>query len=128
MEAVYETPLPETPYPLTKGKRWQYASNYALTIDGEELPGWLQGEEEVVGFEEVKSEEGVSYFCAKVRYSLEDEVTRNETKITVIATGHSWISSDAGVVKEESSMQTFVDDILVEEETRKLLLRTFEEA
>ncbi len=128
MEAVYETPLPKSPYPLTEGKRWQYESIYTLTLDGEELLGWLYGEEEVVGFEEVKLEEGVSYFCAKVKYTLEDVVTRNETRISVVSTGHSWVSSDAGVVKEESFTQTLVDSILVEEETRKLLLRSFKKA
>jgi len=33
-----------------------------------------------------------------------------------------WISSDAGVVMEESFTRTLIDETLVNEETRKLLL------
>ena len=122
MEAIYETPLPKEPYPLTKGERWDYESKYTLTIGGEELQGSVVGQEEVAGFEEVKAGNGESYFCAKVTYKVEDEITRNETRIDIVSTGKLWISSNAGVVMEESLTWTLVNDTLVKEETRKLLL------
>jgi len=84
------------------------------------------GEEEVMGFDEVEAGDGESYFCAKVRYRVEDEITRDGTKITITSTGHSWVSADAGVVKEEDITRTYVDDNLVGEETRKLLLKSIE--
>jgi len=122
MEAIYDAPLPKEPYPLTKGDRWSYESKYTLTIGGEKLPGSVVGQEEVTGFEEVEAGNGKSYFCAKVTYKVGEEITRNETKINILSAGQLWISSDAGVVMEESFTRTLIDETLVNEETRKLLL------
>ena len=74
----------------------------------------------------MEAENGERYFCAKVKYRVEDEITRDGTKITIASMGHSWISSDAGVVKEESFTRTYVNNTLVKEETRKLLLKFIE--
>jgi len=126
MEAIYDTPLPKEPYPLTKGERWSYESEYTLTIGGEKLPGSVVGEEEVAGFEEVEAGNGKSYFCAKVKYKVGEEIMSNETKINILSAGQLWISSEAGVVMEESLTRTLVDETLVNEETRKLLLMSVE--
>jgi len=124
MEAVYETHLPEEPYPLTKGKSWEYESSYTLTMEEKEYPGRLVGEEEVVGFEDVTAEDGESYHCAKVGYRLVDQLMKDGTNITIVTTGHSWISTEAGLVKEESNSRYYVNDILAGEEKRELLLRS----
>ncbi|MCW4026812.1 MAG: S49 family peptidase, partial [Candidatus Bathyarchaeota archaeon] len=55
MDCVYEYHLPEAPYPLTKGQKWEYESDYNLTIEGVLNPGRLVAEEEVVGFEDVEA-------------------------------------------------------------------------
>jgi len=124
MEAVYEPPIPEEPYPLTKGESWEYESSYTLTMEGEEHPGRLVGEEEVVGFEDVTAENGESYPCAKVRYRLVDQLMKDETNITIVTTGHSWISTEAGLVKEESTCQYYVNGVFAGEEKRELLLKS----
>ena len=53
MECTYENPLPEPPYPLTKGEKWKYESNYTLIMEGKEHKGNIVEEEEVEGFENV---------------------------------------------------------------------------
>lgn len=125
MEARYETPIPEPPYPLTSGKSWRHESNYTLTIEDQKLHGYYVEEEEVLGFEDVKAGDGKSYFCVKVRYDAMDEILRDDTKIRFTSTGYWWASSDAGLVKDERATKTYVDDKLIGEETRKLILRTF---
>jgi len=121
-EVIYDTPLPDEPYPLTKGKRWQYESSYTMRTEGEEYPGKVEGEEEVVGFEDVVTLDGWRHDCAKVRYSLVEQIMRDETNITVVVTGQYWVSPEAGSVKEESVSQYYVDGIFVAEDKRELLL------
>jgi len=82
------------------------------------------GEEEVVAFEDVIAEDGGSYRCAKVRYRLVDQLERNGRNITVVTTGHSWISTEAGLVKERSTSKYYVNNTLVSEEARQLLLKS----
>jgi len=123
METVYETPIPEEPYPLTKGESWKYESSYTLTME-EEYQGMLAGEEEVVGFEDVMAEDGESYLCAKVRYRLVDQLMKDGTNITIVTTGHSWISTEAGLVKEEGTSRYYVDGVFAGEEKRELLLKS----
>lgn len=124
MEAVYEPPIPEEPYPLTKGKSWEYESSYTMIMEGEEHSGRLVGEGEVVGFEDVMAEDGESYLCAKVRYRLVDQLMKDGTNITTVTTGHSWISTEAGLVKEESTSRYYVNNTFAGEERRELLLRS----
>lgn len=117
-------PLPEEPYPLTEGESWEYESSYTLIMEGDEHLGRLVGEEEVVGFEDVTAEDGESYLCAKVRYRLVDQLMIDGTNITTVTTGHSWISTQAGLVKEESTRQYYVDGVFAGEEKRELLLKS----
>ncbi|MCS7114616.1 MAG: S49 family peptidase [Nitrososphaerota archaeon] len=124
MSATYEIPIPEAPYPLTGGKRWGHETGYILKIDGEEVQGYLLTEEEVVGFEEVASEEGIKYFCAKVKYRTVDRFTMNETKVTVISTGYYWVSSQVGDVKDDVVAITYIDSTPYKVEMRKMLLRS----
>ena len=126
MEATYDEPLPDLPYPLIKGKGWAYASGYNLTVDGEDLRGNLTVKGWVDDFEDVEAGDGESYLCAKVREIQRDHLMRDETNITAVTTGYSWISSEAGVVKEESETRYYVDDVLAKEETRRLLLTSIQ--
>ena len=126
MDCVYEDPLPDPPYPLTKGKRWQYESDYNLTIDGEVNLGRLVAEEQVEGFEDVQAENGERYFCAKVRFTLEEELTMAGSNMTLVTTGRYWVSSDAGTVKQEETTQYWADGLLYREVTRTLLLKNIQ--
>ena len=122
MECVYEDPLPEPPYPLTKGKTWRYESNYTLTSGGEEYKGKIVGKEEVKGFEEVAAGDNNRYFCAKVEYTSAEYLIINGRNMTVITTGYYWISSDAGTVKQETTSDYYVDGAWAKREKRTLLL------
>ena len=122
MDCIYEDPLPEAPYPLTKGEKWEYESDYNLTIEGVLNPGRIVAEEEVVGFEDVEAENGERYFCAKVRFTVEEELTMAGSNMTLVTTGRYWVSSDADLVKQEETTQYFVEGILASEVMRTLLL------
>ncbi|MFB0503977.1 MAG: S49 family peptidase [Candidatus Bathyarchaeia archaeon] len=122
MDCVYEDPLPDPPYPLTKGKSWEYESDYNFTIDGEVNLGKLVAEEQVEGFEDVEAENGERYFCARVRFILQEELTMAGSNMTLVTTGRYWVSSDAGTVKQEETTQYYAEGLLYREVTRTLLL------
>jgi len=124
IEVIYESPIPEEPYPLTKGKSWRYRSNYTLIMNNKEYKGILTGEEEVIDLEDVIIGEGESYLCAKVMYKLVDKFMNESKDITIITTGYSWISGEAGLVKEENVSKYYVNDTLVYEVKRELLLKS----
>jgi len=123
MSVVYRSPIPETPYPLTKGKKWRHESGYILNINSEKLEGRLIIEEEVVDFEEIRMEAEIKYFCAKVKYTMIDEITQKDTIITITSTGHYWVSSEVGDVKDESDTITYINGLQYRIERRKLLLK-----
>ena len=123
MECIYEDPLPEPPYPLTKGEKWKYESNYTLILEGNEYRGNLVREEEVEGFEEIVAEDNNRYFCARVKCINMESFTINGRNMTMITTGRYWVSSDAGTVKQEMTTDYYVDGVLRGREKRTLLLR-----
>jgi len=124
MECIYDVPLPEPPYPLTKGKSWKYESNYTLIMEGKEHQGNILGEEKVEGFENVVAGDNNRYFCARVRYTSVEHLTINERNMTIITTGRYWISSDVGTVKQETTIDYYVDGVFTMSEKRMLLLRS----
>ena len=126
MEAVYDDPLPDLPYPLVAGKGWAYASGYNLTMEGEVFRGKFSGNGRVSGFEEVEAGDGESYLCAEVRLEERDELARDGQNITMVTTGFSWVSSEAGLIKEETTTSYYVDGLLAIEETRKLMLTSIQ--
>ena len=123
MECVYEDPLPEPPYPLTKEKTWEYETNYTLTMDGEVYSGKIFGEEEVEGFENVSAENDETYFCARVKYNEVDQLVMDGGNMTMITVGRYWVSSDAGIVRQEAITRYYMDGVLTQEVTRRLLLK-----
>jgi len=124
MECTYEPPIPEPPYPLTEGKRWSYESNYTVTVRGEIYTGRILGEEEVEGFEDVETENGEEYFCAKVRIMETDQLMIDGMNMTIVTTGYYWISAEAGTVKQETVSQYYMDGSFAKKESRKLLLKS----
>jgi len=126
MAAAYDTPLPDLPYPLVEGKGWAYASGYNLTADGRTYRGRLSVKEHVVGFEEVEAGDGTRYLCAKVRSVEQDQLDRDGTNITAATTAYMWVSSEAGLVKDESETLYYVDGVLAKEETRSLILTSIQ--
>jgi len=124
MEAAYDDPLPDLPYPLVEGKGWAYASGYNLTVDGEALRGRISVKEWVVEFQVVEAGDGESYLCAKVREIQRDQLMRGGSNITSVSTGYWWISSEVGLVKGESETGYYVNGTLAKEETRSLLLKS----
>ena len=117
-------PLPEPPYPLTRGERWKYESDYTLTVEGKEYKGKIVGDEEVEGFVDVVAGNDKRYFCARVRYTSVEYLTIDGRNMTIMTTGRYWISSDAGTVKQETITDYYVDGMLTRRERRTLLLRS----
>jgi hypothetical protein len=93
-------------------------------MNNKEYKGILAGEEEVVDLENVIIGEGESYLCAKVMYKLIDKFMNKGKDITIITTGYSWTSTEAGLVKEENISKYYVNDTLVYEVKRELLLKS----
>ena len=122
MECVYDVPLPEPPFPLTKGKKWDYESGYTFTVEGVAHEGKVAGSEEVDGFEDVVAGDGTSYFCARVEYSEEEQLTIDGSNMTMTSTGTYWVSQDAGTVRQESTTAYYLDGALSSTERRTLLL------
>jgi protease-4 len=126
IEVTYDESIMDVHYPLVEGKEWEYESNYTITLDGEEGRGMLTGTASVVDFNNVESEEGESYHCAKIRSEERDEFTREGSKITIVTIGYSWISTEAGLVKGETVTSYYVEGVYVDQEDRKLLLKSIE--
>ena len=122
MECTYENPLPEPPYPLTKGEKWKYESNYTLIMEGKEHKGNIVGEEEVEGFENVLAGDDNWYFCARVKYTSVKHLAIDGRNMTMMTTGRYWISSDVGTVKQETTIDYYVNGIFTMREKRTLLL------
>ena len=124
MECVYEPPIPEPPYPLTKGKKWSYESNYTLILKGKIYTGKILGNEEVEGFEYVRAENGEEYFCARIGITETDQLIIDGMNMTIVTTGHYWISTEAGTVKQEIVSRYYIDGSFAKKESRKLLLKS----
>ena len=126
MECVYDVPLPEAPFPLTKGKEWSYESDYTFTVEGIDYEGEIAVSEEVEGFEDVVADDGTSYFCARVEYSEVEQLMIEGSNMTMTTTGTYWLSSDAGTVKQESTTTYYLDGVLSQIERRTLLLTSIQ--
>jgi YD repeat-containing protein len=122
--ATYDPPLPKTPYPLRKGDRWSYRSNYTLMQDGKRYLGVYSGEEWVVDFERVEAEDGKRYLCAEVRFEVRCEIYVDGGTWTYTYEGSSWLSSEVGLVKEEGIERLYIDGELFKEKSRRMILRS----
>jgi hypothetical protein len=119
---VYHSPVPDVPYPLTEGKAWSFKVGYNLTIQEFQMTGLIVESGNVVGFEtmEVKGEE---YPCAKLLLTNIDELNRLGENWTTVTNEYAWISTEVGLVKSESQIYLYVNDLFVEDEERSLMLK-----
>jgi len=123
-ECTYEDPLLGPPYPLTKGKRWEYGSNFLLSMEGRNYTGEVHTKEEVDGFEDIEAGNGEKYRCARVRFTEVEQLALNGSNMTVITEGSYWVSSDAGTVKQDSTARYYLGGVLGETVRRTLLLES----
>ncbi len=124
VEQVYDDPLPDLPYPLIENEGWVYKVGYNFTYVNVTWRGLLESRGTVVGFEYVEAGDGTEYWCAKIVIMEDDELDRIDNILVVEASELLWISEEVGTVKVESELDYYIDDILVLEETRSLLLRS----
>lgn len=118
----YDTPLPDLPYPLTEGKGWAYRVGYTITFEEREFRGILNGSGRVVGFEEVETEKGETYFCVKVFIEETDVYESVAGNRTIVSSENYWISEEVGLVEAVSSIIHYLEGELVDQEQRRLLL------
>ncbi|MBS7654120.1 S49 family peptidase [Candidatus Bathyarchaeota archaeon] len=112
-ECVYEEPIPEPPYPLTRDKSWSHRGNFTLTVEGTVYYGEIIEENHVKTFENIVAEDGNTYFCAKIEYNREEITLVDEVLMKVNVTGNYWIASEAGTVKQEFLIRYYMDDVFV---------------
>ncbi|MCD6470416.1 hypothetical protein J7L29_06420, partial [Candidatus Bathyarchaeota archaeon] len=125
-ECVYDDPIPEPPFPLIKGKSWRHETNYTLTWEGAEYHGRLSEENIVKGFENVTAGDGNTYFCAKVKYRREDVIYAYRMEMKTIMDGYYWISSEAGTVKQEFTINYYSNGFPTGTKSERIMLLSIE--
>ncbi|HDO41478.1 MAG TPA: hypothetical protein ENH03_01060 [Candidatus Bathyarchaeota archaeon] len=125
-ECVYDKPIPEPPFPLTRGKSWRHETNYTLTLEGVEYHGRLSEENLVEGFENVTAGDGNTYFCAKIKYKREEVIYAYGMEMKMIMEGYCWISSEAGTVKQEFTIKYYNNNVLAGIENERIILLSIE--
>jgi ClpP class serine protease len=126
MEAVYGEPIPDFNYPLKVGSSLEYERSYSLDMEGDSILGSVQGEEKVIGFENIRAENGETYLCAKIQVDIRDEIERSDAIIETISTGTTWLSTEAGLIKETITIETYVNDFPVARDRREMILSSIE--
>jgi protease-4 len=124
VEQVYDDPLPDLPYPLVEDEGWAYRVGYNVTIGNVTWRGQLESRGTVVGFEYVEAGDETQYWCAKMVIMETDELDRLDDILVVESSEILWLSQEAGTVKVEADVDYYLDDFLVLEESRSLLLRS----
>jgi hypothetical protein len=119
---VYDSPVPDLPYPLTESLGWAYRVGYNLSFDDNDWRGTLEHHGQVVGFEYVEAWDNETYWCAKVSIMETDEIDRIADVLTVDSMEIVWVSQEAGTVKAESDLTYYIDGALVLEESRSLIM------
>jgi protease-4 len=122
MSMVYDEPVPDLPYPLIQGKAWTFRIGYMLTMEGIEGPGYVTSNGRVVDFEEVETTSGDRYFCAKLYITESEDFSRPTGNMTISSIEYIWMSQEIGFVKGSTELKFYVDDELVKEESRDILL------
>ena len=123
---VYDSPVPDAPYPLVDGKAWSYRVGYNVTIGNNTWPATLDSQNSVVDFEDVLAEDGKTYFCAKVFVQDYEAVDRVEDELTIATTQLIWISEEVGLVKAETNVDYKIDGWDAMQEERSLILLSIE--
>ena len=123
---VYDSPVPDAPYPLVDGKAWSYRVGYNVTIGNNTWTATLDSQNSVVDFEDVLAEDGKTYFCAKVFVQDYEAVDRVEDELTIATTQLIWISEEVGLVKAETNVDYKIDGWDAMQEERSLILLSIE--
>jgi hypothetical protein len=119
---TYHSPLPDWDYPLTEGKAWSLRVGYNLTVYDVEMTGVLLESGKVVGFETLVAR-GETYPCAKVYITDVDELNRMGENWTTVTNQYVWISTEAGLVRSESTSYRYINGTFMDEEERVLQLQ-----
>lgn len=125
MEIIYDDPIPQPPYPLFKGKSWKYESSYTLHMGGENYLGKYVEECYVEEIQYIDAA-NKTYLCAKINFKTKDQFNVSMAVITIIANGSSWISSEVGEVKEDYTVQYYMDEALTQEMNVKIILKSIQ--
>ena len=126
IEQVFDEPLPDLPYPLIEDVAWAYRVGYNLTIDNQSYRGILESHGQIGSFEYVEAVNGEKYWCAKIFISETDELDRVDDLFIAESSQFLWVSSEAGLVKAEIDTSYYVDETLVLEEKRSLILQSID--
>ncbi|MEM2921874.1 MAG: hypothetical protein QXF26_06115, partial [Candidatus Bathyarchaeia archaeon] len=57
-------------------------------------------------------------------YTYTDSLEREGFSVTIVSRGVDWISSEAGLVKEEETTKYYIDGILASIEIRSIILKS----
>ena len=123
VQCVYDDPLPEPPFPLTRGSSWSYSTGFTVRLGGETYRGWIEGREEVEGFETVTALDGNTYFCARVRFELRESFRMRGVTVLSITRGYYCISSEAGTVKQSLTTSQTRDGTPFGTTSREMILK-----
>jgi len=107
VSCTYDEPLPEPPFPLTRGLSWNYTTGFTLVANGEVYRGWLAGRESVEEIEWVEALDGRRYLCARVRVEIEERLRVGGATVVSSTRGRYWISTEAGTVKESMMVESW---------------------
>lgn len=123
-ECTYDSPLPGPPYPLARGKSWEYASNFTVFMQGNAYSGSIVGKEEVEDLESVSAQNGATYFCARVKTTEVEGIMLDGQSMRIVTTAYYWVSSDVGTVKQDATIKYYLNGLLTSESRRTLILRS----
>ena len=127
MLCIYDEPLPEPPFPLTRGSSWSYSTGFTIRLGGETYRGRVEGREEVEGFETITALDGRSYFCARVRFELRESLGMQGVTALSTTRGYYCISSEAGTVKQSYTVSQARDSTPLGTTNREMLLKELRE-
>ncbi|MBS7618682.1 hypothetical protein KEJ25_08840, partial [Candidatus Bathyarchaeota archaeon] len=126
IKIIYDTPIAAPPYPLTRGKAWSCESNYTMYLDGGKAYGKINVSYKVEDFQYVEAKNGKTYFCAKIHYTVIDEFKIGESYMSMVSEGFTWVSQEAGEVKEEYTTIYYVNGSPLSESHVTLILKSIQ--
>ncbi len=126
VKIIYDTPIAAPPYPLTRGKTWSRESNYTMYLDGGKAYGKINVSYKVEDFQYVEAKNGRTYFCAKIHYTIIDGFKIGESYVSIVSKGFTWVSREAGEVKEEYTTIYYVNGSPLSESHVTLILKSIQ--
>ncbi len=124
VNCTYDKPLPEPPFPLSRGSSWSYSTGFTLAAGGAVYRGFLEGSEQVESLERVRALDGREYLCARIRLSLRERLFAAGVTVVTSTEGYYWLSSEAGTVKQEFRVSRLYGGGEASSLTRRLILKS----